>query len=733
MMEVSFFEKVSAYASTKNLYDLLDSIRSGRYAVKVSKLRTLVENNDESKDSFKRSLPSFTPSGVFCKSHKKDDLQSYNPLIVLDIDKVGIDKANELKQKVSEIDATFAAFISPSGDGLKILVKCDSTAETHESIYHQVAAFYESQLNVPIDQSGKDFSRLCFLSYDPDLYLNDHSAVWTSTSTELPIFSTRSVSVSTTELFNRAVQLTEEKYQYVVNYRNHYLFNLINNLNRFGVSQDEAYSFVRERYSDPDMVGEIDRIFRRVYSNTVDHGKYSHEYHLTATTATTAPHTNTIPKVQTPLIPDTVYRQLPTFLNKVVKVFEVERERDIVLTSALTLLSGCFNNVTGIYDRREYHPNLFCFIIAPAASGKGVMIYCRQLIQRIHSQITDAYKEMEAKSIDLPDLQWCLIIPADISAAALKKMIMMNNEKGIICETEADTLSATWKQDWGGYSELLRQSFHHEPVTVARLAKVQPPFYAKSPKESPVSLDEIKHPQLSVCLSGTPSQVPALLKSTEDGLFSRFMFYSFNEVNSEFKDVFAVHDVVNLSEYFDELSQKMVEYYNRVNEYGPILFDLNKQQKDRFLNVFNQRSKKLSDIFGDETKSTVNRLGLITFRLAMVLTILRQLDNNTLSSEMVCEDVDFESSIQLSEVYLDHALDVYQKLNVKRGIGSNPERLYNALPDEFKYSDAEKVAISIGMGKRSVNDYLKVLMKGQYLAKDGMKGKYNKRELQQLQ
>lgn len=720
-MEASFFENVVASASTQNLYDLLDEIQSGRYATKISTLRKT--NDEKLKEKIKRNLPSFTPSGVFCTAHRKDDLQSYNPLIILDIDKVGLEKANELKQQVSELNTTFAAFISPSGNGLKILVKTSSTAETHDEVFRNLAAYYESKLGVKIDPSGKDVTRLCIVSYDPELYLNDQSAVWTSTTTaKAPLFTTRNVTSSTTDLFNASVSQTEKKYQYVIGQRNEYLFSLINNLNRYGVSQTEALSFVNSNYPDPDMVGDIQSMFKRVYSNTADHGKYSLDYHSTASHAITATYAMTSQTGKTPVIPSKVYEHLPNFLKKVVGVYDVERERDIALTSVLSLLSGCFNNVTGIYDRCEYHPNLFCFIIAPPASGKGVMNYSLQLIHGIHDLITDTYKKMEAISTDLPHSQRCLLIPADTSAAALKKLIVMNDEKGIICETEADTLSATLQQDWGGYSDLLRKSFHHEPVTFARMSKDQP-----------ISYEEIKHPKLSICLSGTPSQVPALLKSTEDGLFSRFMFYSFsNDGVPEFKDVFAKQGVINLSQYFDGLSHLTIEYYNRVNAYGPIAFHLNKHQEDHFLKVFKKRSEKLYNNFGEKTQSTVNRLGLVTFRLAMLLSILRQLDNDSLSSQIECEDVDFESSIQLSEVYLDHALDVYHALDIPSRINPNAERLFTLMPKEFTFSQAVAIGQSASMADRSIANYLKALLQAQYLTKDIVHGKYQKRELQSL-
>lgn len=49
-----------------------------------------------------------------------------------------------------------------------------------------------------------------------------------------------------------------------------------------------------------------------------------------------------------------------------------------------------------------------------------------------------------------------LIFPANTSQAMMMQMLNENDGRGIICETEADTMSGTNKQEWGDYSP------HHE-------------------------------------------------------------------------------------------------------------------------------------------------------------------------------------------------------------------------------------------------------------------------------
>lgn len=722
-MEASFFESVTASASTKNLYDMLAEIQSGRHATKISTLREC--NDEEVKEKIKRTLPSFTPSGVFSKSHKKDDLQSYNPLIVLDIDKVGSGKANELKQKVSKMDTTFAAFISPSGNGLKILVKCDSTAETHEKVFQQLADHYESILGIKIDRSGKDFSRLCFMSYDPEIYLNDQSLPFHLTShTEVPRFSTRNVSVTTPDIFQMAVEYTESKLQFIKGYRNAYLYLLANNLNRLGAGQTEALAFINSHYTDPDMVNEIYGLVRRAYSNTSDHGKYSPDYVSTASSVSSASFATTataLPDFNTPIIPTSVYQNLPVFLRKATEAFKKDREMDMFLTGALTVLSGCFNNVYGLYFGDVVHPNLYSFIIAPPASGKHVLGYNRNLGQKIHERIRDSFQQIIV-SENPSKAPSKFFIPADSSAAAFKRTLVANDGKGIIFETEADTLTNTFAQDWGGFKDATCKAFHHEPISFDRIG---------IPGEN--NYGEIKKPKLSIVLSGTPIQVPTLIHGIGDGLFSRFIMYTFiNNQIPTFNDPFDRSGIQNLEKYFEALSVELLSMFHQVNEFQDIEVRLQDHQEKEFRSLFDATVKRIYFRFGSDTESIVKRLGLITFRFAMILTILRSIENNTLSSTIICDDVDFETAITLSDVYLEHSLNVFQTLPATgKSVSRSAQMLFENLPDKFSCSEAVEIGKNVcTISERSVSNYLNELRKVGKLLQPKNNGPYIKPTLQ---
>jgi hypothetical protein len=94
----------------------------------------------------------------------------------------------------------------------------------------------------------------------------------------------------------------------------------------------------------------------------------------------------------TPTIPKEVYENLPQFLNEGSSVFLTNREKDIFLTGALTVLSGCLPTVSGSYNGSKVYSNLYSFIVAPAASGKGVMSWAKVLGIAYHKHLREEFK-----------------------------------------------------------------------------------------------------------------------------------------------------------------------------------------------------------------------------------------------------------------------------------------------------------------------------------------------------
>jgi len=184
-MVVSIFKNFNEVVENTKIVEVLSDIKTGKYINVITYLRkSLAESKMEAYERAKKSLPAFTPSASFKSGRKLEFITAYTQMIVLDIDKLSKEQLTNAKALAKETPYTFASFVSPSGNGLKIFVRVNSAQENHKEAFWALQKFYEEFLSLPIDKSGKDVTRLCFVSYDTDLYLNENATVYPVISTE---------------------------------------------------------------------------------------------------------------------------------------------------------------------------------------------------------------------------------------------------------------------------------------------------------------------------------------------------------------------------------------------------------------------------------------------------------------------------------------------------------------------------------------------------------------------
>jgi hypothetical protein len=95
----------------------------------------------------------------------------YSGIICLDFDNV---ENLENVFKILSLDPyTYAIFKSPSGKGIKLLVKIGRNESMHNENYRSLQIYFSNKNNLIVDSKCKDIGRLCFLSYDPDIYVNE--------------------------------------------------------------------------------------------------------------------------------------------------------------------------------------------------------------------------------------------------------------------------------------------------------------------------------------------------------------------------------------------------------------------------------------------------------------------------------------------------------------------------------------------------------------------------------
>ena len=418
-------------------------------------------------------------------------------------------------------------------------------------------------------------------------------------------------------------------------------------------------------------------------------------------------------EINLPTFPDDVYSDLPKLLQKVVAKSNSNEDRDLLLLGSLVAISSCLPNIYGIYAEREVYPNLFLFVTAQASAGKGRLTLCRKLVEPIHKSLREISKlefeeyqrklseyastknKSEVERPKEPPVKM-LIIPANNSATGLFQILNDNNGSGLIFETEGDTLALTFKSEHGNYSDGFRKAFHHETISYNR----------RKDRE----FVEIQNPRLSALLSGTPKQVSTLIPSAENGLFSRFIFYFMN-IRYEWKDVFAGESGQTLDHYFDHLGAQFHELYKCLESQAePMRFCLTVSQQQQFNSYFEQTQIQYIELCGEDYIGTVRRLGLITFRLAMILTALRIMDDGNICSPLVCRDNDFNTALSMVKILVQHAAQVFQQLP-SEAIATAPknqkQQFLDELPKEFCRKDYLTVAHKLGIPDKTAEKHIK--------------------------
>lgn len=415
----------------------------------------------------------------------------------------------------------------------------------------------------------------------------------------------------------------------------------------------------------------------------------------------------------TPLLPQKVYHHLPKLLTETCSLFNNGIEKDVYLLSAITVLSGCLPQIEGFYFNRLLSAHLYLFIVGPSASGKGIMVWSRYLAQAIHEEMVRDSAALHAayvKEVEnyekLPKIQKAglfkpedpprkmLFIPANSSSAALTQLLAENNFSGIIFESEADTLSNTAKQDWGDSSDIFRKAFHHENTSMARRMNRE--------------MIEITNPHLAMCLSGTPRQVSNLMPEVENGLFSRFMYYAFQD-SRDFLNPFVSYQPINYHDFFVQKGYEVYHLYDQLKKLPyPILFKLTEKQGQRFTAFFQTLLDKNKLLLSRDLDANTKRLGVITFRIAMVLSALRlmQLEIGCQMNEtLTCWDTDFDTAMTIAATLESHAVAVYRQMP-KVSMKGIRLAFYEKLPKQFDRQQYLAVAHHLGIGDKAAEKYI---------------------------
>ncbi len=448
----------------------------------------------------------------------------------------------------------------------------------------------------------------------------------------------------------------------------------------------------------------------------------------------------------------------PEFLQRIIKAGGNMIQHDIMLLGALTALGACMSRyVRCLYGGKYHHPSLQCFVVAPSASGKGILSYIRLLVEPIHDEIRTevatqmkAYKKEKAaydamgkerSKMEAPQMppNRMFLISGNNTGTGILQNIMDSDGTGLICEAEADTLSTAIGSDHGHWSDTLRKAFDHDRLSYNRRTDQE--------------YREVKKSYLSVLISGTPSQVQTFIPTAEDGSYSRQMYYYMCGISkwiSQFMD-----NGVDWEEIFTAMGLEWKGKLSEIKAHGIHTLQLTDEQKEEFDTVFSGLFERSSVANGREMYSFVARLAVNLCRIMSEVAVLRALESphpydfkTSPSSPFTpdkeipadnCKDgiitrwdvsisqEDFHAVLSLTEALYCHATHILSFLpstEVSHRCNADRDYLFQKLGNEFTRTQLLEEAVAMGIKENTALTWLKRLTKyGKLVSVDG-KGSY---------
>ncbi|MFN8229489.1 MAG: BT4734/BF3469 family protein [Bacteroidia bacterium] len=165
--------------SVKSISDILSGIEKGNidnYDLRLLITEIRNEPDKEKRHLLKKKLPIVTFGGVF-KDSRKSELMNCTGFLILDFD--NLDEVDVLKVLIAQLKYTYACFVSPSANGLKVLVKAKiNDAKSYKRAILKLFEYFKKELGIEADKSKQNINDACYLSYDNDLYINENSIEW---------------------------------------------------------------------------------------------------------------------------------------------------------------------------------------------------------------------------------------------------------------------------------------------------------------------------------------------------------------------------------------------------------------------------------------------------------------------------------------------------------------------------------------------------------------------------
>ena len=269
-MIVTLFKNIHSTSTPYHVKidEMLSRIKDGASKSKVEEIRKIDSKKD--RNELKKKLPCICFSGIF-RERKADKIIKHTGLICLDFDEFKTKKElYDAKSVICDDVYTYSCFISPSGQGLKVLVKIPAEAHNHKKYFEALQNYYKT---THLDASGSDVSRVCYESHDPFIFVNKDSFLFDKIldTKQYDIHDVQNIKIPIKQesiIIKRLDKWWDKNYGFEKGKRNENVFVLGCAFSKFGISQyscEQHFSkFTRNDFS----FIEIKRTVQSAYQKT---------------------------------------------------------------------------------------------------------------------------------------------------------------------------------------------------------------------------------------------------------------------------------------------------------------------------------------------------------------------------------------------------------------------------------------------------------------------------------
>ena len=772
-----YFSVFDEHAVDMTLEEFVKLLRGERWKAQVEEYQRLKASGRETEaKKLKRKLAALVIAGRCEGSHAETNLKQWSGDAMLDVDKCN-GRVSEFLQVLKDTPWVKAAWRSVSYDGLKLVVRVEAESVDEYRLAYALVAWHVAQLLAfPCDMSCKNPTRPCFASYDPEAFFRPDTEVfpWRHFVTEHPdrvgeILAELKVKtpagasgppVAASGMLHTFFNEFLEQNPFVDGKKNEFLLKLGRVARYKGVGEEELArlkTLAVERLAGMgcaagDIPPRIDSGYRyadmnkgpetpasrahkaqgslRRYSDSGEEGEEAEIEKLEADKL----------RRNVPCFPDELFDRLPDFLKRGLTHVRNKRERDILLLSMITNISGCLPGVRMNYGGMVYSADLYLVALAGSGRGKGVMQLAAILpaaIQAYYDELNrkdereyrqkllkwNLEERLAAQEKRVPDLDRCPEMPVErilkVAPNISKSQLILALEAGgavglVMNASELDMISSAMHQEYGKHDDVMRAASQHEEVS----------SYFKTDHRLVVVSD----PHLALCASGTPAQLHKFISSLENGMYSRVAFYV-GQAPWEYKSANPGKARLDMRAYFKGMGEELLRMFIFLSG-SPTEVVFTEEQWKEHTERFRTYLREVVAEDDDSPGAIVLRHGLMMSRIAMVLTALRKCEPQWNTSEWKCSDEDFRTAMQIVDVLLEHSLLLSTSMDDTAG-RIRPVKAFfklrpvlRTMPREFTYSELMAAANEAGLPTASVKRYLLRLVYYQIVEKED--GKYRK-------